>query len=114
MTPEEQKLIDKATEALKRLEELQDGKPVKKQKLDYYGGSGHESYPYRFGKFEVKSGNDDKTKVFHSLDKAVEYFDMIHDEKALWDSQRCELIDAYHWVDVDENGNDINEEELPF
>ena len=29
MTPEEQKLIDKATEALKRLEELQEGKPVK-------------------------------------------------------------------------------------
>ena len=82
--------------------------------LDYYGGSGHESYPYRFGKFEVKSGHDDNTKVFESLDKAVEYFDMIHDEKALWDSQRGELIDAYHWVDVDENENDINEEELPF
>lgn len=84
-----------------------------KQELQYYGGSGHESYPYRFGKFEIKHGNDE-VLTFESLDMAVEVFDMINDDKALWDSLRSELIDAYFWVEIDENAKKTEEDDLPF
>lgn len=83
------------------------------KELQYYGGSGHESYPYRFGKFQIKYGNDE-VLTFISLDKAVEVFDRINDDKALWDSLRSELIDAYLWVEIQEKDSNTIEDDLPF
>jgi len=52
-----------------------------KKKLKYYGGQGL-CYSPNIGKFQVKTT---KVKEFDKLREAVDYYNSLHEEKALWD-----------------------------
>ena len=83
-----------------------------KTELAYYGGCGYEFYPYKTGIFEIKT-SEDKTMRFTDLEKAVEAYEMINEDKALWDVQRMELLDAWYFTLVDDRVKEETDD-LPF
>lgn len=83
-----------------------------KTELVYYGGCGYEAYPYRTGVFEIKTDYD-KTQRFTDLNKAIEVYEMINEDKAMWDVERMELLDAWYMQEVGEVVKD-SDSDLPF
>jgi len=65
------------------------------KKLVFSSGQGY-SYSNEIGLFEVK--NKTVKKQFNKLSEAIEYYNSIEDEKAIWDiSTLPELLEAHSW-----------------
>lgn len=78
--------------------------------LEYYGGNGF-GVSNDTGFFVVHS--DIGPKTFTNFLQAKQYYDSIEGEKAFWDTTRIpELIDAWHFIDGDDQS--IEEADLPL
>ena len=65
--------------------------------LEWYGGDGRGSIPYdKIGRFEIKCDQPLLKAVFETFSEAIEVYDSITTEKALWDLTGCpELVEAH-------------------
>lgn len=67
-----------------------------KRELENYGGNGTGGSP-EIGNYKVTT--DSAEVQFSELSKAVEYYENLNEEKALWDMRGLELLLCHTWKD---------------
>ena len=90
------------------------------KKLEYYGGQGY-AYSSEIGKFEVRAT---ETKYFTRLSEAVQYYECLEEDKALWDCSvlstllSCHTyeteIDKFIGIGFDSNGTTLRKSYSPY
>lgn len=71
-----------------------------KRKLVSYGGDGYGGYKEN-AMYEVKYESKEHGKYFNKLSKAIEFYESLHEEKAIWSIDGCpELLNAMYWEEA--------------